>query len=180
VCVHLPSVLLVHAALPFWRPVRSSDLGQAAAKGVHAAAAGLVLASSLLLLDAAPAPPQRAVGVLTFASLHFGWPAKRVRCPPRLLAPLTVGLSAALALPLGLPSLLAHSVPAANLAATHAATQTHLASHTNVPVPSHAPVTGATTHVAPRAHTYPPPPPRPDPPDPSPPPPPRPRPPDWR
>ena len=168
--LHLPGALLVYAALPYWSAIRSSMRFQAVLRGVNAASAGLVVAAAILLLEQANTPPQHTISVLTFASLHTGWPGARLRLAPRYHPPLTVALGATLGIPICLPWLLSRGAQphgAAAGAATTGSTQG---------------MTGHSTHKAPppsiASPPMPPPPPSPQSPDPSPPPPPLPYPPD--
>ena len=78
---------------------------QAFLKGVNAAASGLVVAAALLLFDHVRTPPQRAIALVCFAVHHFAGPEY---FGPKLNAPLTIALGAALGLPLCLPYVLAH------------------------------------------------------------------------
>ena len=163
--IHLPGVLLLYTALPFWRRVRASAWAQTALRGVNAASSGLVVACALVLLQSASTPPQHAVSLVTFASVHLGWPASAIRCAPRYQPAMTVALGAALGVPICLPWLLT-SHPLSGGAPSAALTAT--------PAGAYASSHRADEH----ADGLPPPPPFPAPPDPSPPPPPRPRPPE--
>lgn len=174
VAVHAPGALVVYAALPYWATIRASRKLRTALVGVHAAAAGLVLASSLTLLKSANTPPQHAVGLLAFASLHSGWPAGAWRLPPRHQPALTVALGGVLGVPFCLPWLVAGGGGGAS--APPGTTWSPAAGSPSSSATAAAHATGARGGAAPSS--VPPPPPRPFPPDPSPPPPPMPRPPD--
>ena len=104
--IHTPGVLVLYAALPFWKRLRASAWSATVLRGVNAASTGMVIATALLLLQSANTPPQHAVGMLTFASLHLGWPAKAMRCAPRHYPAMTVALGATLGVPFCLPWLL--------------------------------------------------------------------------
>ena len=100
-----PGTLLIYAALPHWAKLRQSKPAQAFLRGVNAAASGLVLAATILLLDHIPAPPQKAIALVTFAVHHFLGPTY---FGPKLNPPLTILLGAALGIPLCLPWALGH------------------------------------------------------------------------
>lgn len=116
----LPSLLLLHAALPIWAAPRGGTVAalisrlhaDATLQGVRAAASGLVLAGALLVLDEADAPPQHAIALLAFATHHQLVAAGPARVPllglgaRRHASQLVVLLGAVLGLLLCLPWLL--------------------------------------------------------------------------
>ena len=174
VAMHTPGLLALHAALPSWVALRSSSHVRLLCRAVNAAAAGLTLAATMLLLRDTSAPPQQAIALLAFAA-HASWASAPLRLPPRYHPPATVALGTVLGLPMCLPWLLGQPSGTTGPAAYHAP---HGAASggatTAVSIATHA----ATSAASPSAgHALPPPPPEPWPPDPSPPPPPVPEPP---
>jgi len=116
----LPSLLLLHAALPLWAAPRVGTFAALTARlhagamlqGARAAASGLVLAGALLVLAEADAPPQHAAALLAFAAHHQLVAAGPARVPllglgaRRHASQLIVLLGAVLGLVLCLPWLL--------------------------------------------------------------------------
>lgn len=92
-----PGLLLIHAVLPFWGALRSSQTAQTVLEGVNAAASGLVVAAVILLWHSSLCTlPQQAICVVCFAFHHlFGG----ALVGPKLNAPLTVLMGAVLGLP---------------------------------------------------------------------------------
>ena len=93
----LPGLLLIHAALPYWALLRTSDRAADFLRGVNAAASGLVVAAVVLLLESIRSPPQHAIALITFALHHFAGPTL---FGPKLNPPLTVLAGAVLGVPL--------------------------------------------------------------------------------
>ena len=79
---------------------------QDALKGINAASAGLVLTAAIRLFQSANTPPQHAILLLTFASLHLGWPATRLNVPAKYNPLVTLLVGLILGLVIGLPWLL--------------------------------------------------------------------------
>ena len=178
--VHLPGLLALCAALPFWVQLRSSPRVKMATRALHAASSGLVVAAALALFDMARAPSQHAIALLAFAA-HDGWAAAAPRLASQYHPPLIVATGAALGVPLCMPSLQSRVPLSTSLAldgvagaasSSSARSASPLTAHGGW---GHAP--GASIPSTEQAATRSPPPPAPEPPDPSPPPPPRPEPP---
>ena len=106
IAIHTPGILLIYAALPFWETLRTSERVQDALKGINAASAGLVLTAAIRLFQSANTPPQHAILLLTFASLHLGWPATRLNVPAKYNPLVTSLVGLILGLVIGLPWLL--------------------------------------------------------------------------
>ena len=96
----LPGVLLVHAALPFWATLLGSARAQAVLRGVRAAAAGLLIATTLLLLEAVRSPPERAIALLVLAALNIDPARLPSRLGERFVPPLAMIAGALLGVPL--------------------------------------------------------------------------------
>ena len=106
IAIHTPGILLIYAALPFWETLRTSERVQDALRGINAASAGLVLTAAIRLFQSANTPPQHAILLLTFASLHLGWPATRLNVPAKYNPLVTLLVGLILGLVIGLPWLL--------------------------------------------------------------------------
>jgi len=92
----LPGFLLIHAVLPFWGALRSSEFAQHVLKGVNAAASGLVVAAVFALFHEVCSLPEQSITLMCFAFHHlFG--TKLVG--PKLNPPVTVILGAILGMP---------------------------------------------------------------------------------
>lgn len=228
--LHLPGLLLIHAALPHWLTIRSSPHVATAIRAVHplrcqpnpldpvpstlmpspppctplsslhpllpppppnqqracpclqvsAASSGLAIATTLHFFAVASTPPQQAVTILTYATVHAGYLSRVApSLPPAYHPPLTIALAATISLPLTIPWILTEH---AHTPTHHTATHHTITSQGEQGSSSASATAAAATTVADcptaRSAIGPPPPPSPSPPDPSPPPPPSPGPPE--
>ena len=69
-------------------------------RGVRAAAAGLLITATLLLLEAVRSPPERAIALLVFAALNIDPARLPSRLGERFVPPLATLAGAVLGVPL--------------------------------------------------------------------------------